>query len=111
MISLHIAAFAALALPLFTVATPTELKARQGSDDGSVECCGELMDPTSPQGVALLEHLDIDLGDVSGSIGLDCHPISVIGGLVNACSLGFVDCVGNINVGGLISIGCIPIML
>ena len=80
----------------------------------------------------LLGLLGIVLGDITGLIGLDCSPINVVGiGSGNACSANAVCCTNNNVVrlpepsqpfsssfrvlialqGGLISIGCVPIIL
>ncbi|KAI0371976.1 hypothetical protein BV20DRAFT_941118, partial [Pilatotrama ljubarskyi] len=59
----------------------------------------------------LLGLLGIVLGDITGLIGLGCSPISVVGvGSGNACSANAVCCENN-SVGGLLSIGCLPIEL
>ncbi|OSD08042.1 fungal hydrophobin [Trametes coccinea BRFM310] len=60
---------------------------------------------------AILGLLGIVLGDITGLVGLGCSPISVVGvGSGNACSANAVCCENN-NVGGLLSIGCLPIEL
>ncbi|KAI0653889.1 fungal hydrophobin [Cubamyces menziesii] len=112
MFSPRIASFTALVLPLFAKATPTVLEARQGSGDGGVVCCDVLLDPTSSSDtVALFQLLGINLGNIAGSIGLGCKPFTVIGvGSGNACLSTPVDCLDN-NVGGVISIGCVPITM
>lgn len=84
---------------------------------------------TSSEGNFLLELLGVVLGDITGLIGLNCSPISVIGvGTGNACSASPVCCENNnvvrvlvlsyiamneliLSQGGLISIGCVPITL
>ncbi|RPD65517.1 fungal hydrophobin [Lentinus tigrinus ALCF2SS1-7] len=74
---------------------------------GPVQCCDSASDPATS---LLLGLLGIVLqGD--GEVGLDCSPITVIGaGTGNACSAHAVCCQNN-NVGGLISIGCVPVIL
>ncbi|KAM5537112.1 hypothetical protein V8D89_009258 [Ganoderma adspersum] len=104
-------AFTALALPLLAVATPVELVARQSCSTGSVQCCNSTVAANSASGNLLLGLLGIVLGDITGLIGLNCSPLTVIGvGTGNACSAQAVCCTNN-NVGGLISIGCVPVTL
>ncbi|PIL27536.1 hypothetical protein GSI_10687 [Ganoderma sinense ZZ0214-1] len=104
-------AFTTLALPLLAVATPVELAARQSCSTGSQQCCNSTVAANSASANLILGLLGIVLGDLTGLIGLDCSPISVIGvGTGNACSAQAVCCTNN-NVGGLISVGCVPITL
>nr|VWO94198.1 Hydrophobin-like protein MPG1 [Ganoderma boninense] len=104
-------AFTTLALPLLAVATPVELVARQSCSTGAVQCCNSTVEANSASGNLLLGLLGIVLGDITGLIGLNCSPLTVIGvGSGNACSAQAVCCTNN-NVGGLISIGCVPITL
>ncbi|KAJ8454312.1 hypothetical protein ONZ51_g13098 [Trametes cubensis] len=93
MFARRLVAFAALAFPLLAVATPVELEARQSCSTG-------------PLSAATASWMDI-----TGLIGLGCSPITVVGvGSGNACSSNAVCCTNN-NVGGLLSIGCVPIDL
>lgn len=56
------------------------------------------MQADSADGKALLGLLDINVGDITGSLGLDCSPISVVGvgsgsecsGTTVSCSNGFI---------------------
>ncbi|KAI0330322.1 fungal hydrophobin [Cubamyces sp. BRFM 1775] len=78
---------------------------------GPVQCCNSVESSNSAAASLLLGLLGIVLGDITGLIGLDCSPINVVGvGSGNACSSNVVCCTNN-NVGGLISIGCLPISL
>ncbi|KAI0635193.1 fungal hydrophobin [Trametes polyzona] len=106
------AAYATLALPLLAVATPVhELAVRQTCSTGAIQCCNSVTETNSASGNLLLGLLGIVLGDITGLLGLNCSPINVIGiGSGNACSANTVCCSNN-NVGGLISIGCLPITL
>ncbi|KAI0657137.1 fungal hydrophobin-domain-containing protein [Cubamyces menziesii] len=98
----RIAAFA-LALPL--------LAAAQNCNTGPVQCCNSVENSDSAAGSAILSLLGLNLQDIVGQIGLQCNPISVIGGGVGAhCSAQPVCCQNN-NVGGLISVGCVPVQL
>ncbi|KAI1793704.1 fungal hydrophobin [Ganoderma leucocontextum] len=99
-----VAVAALFALP--ALAAPT------GScNTGSVQCCNSVEDSSSAAASGILGLLGINLQDVTGMVGLQCSPLSVIGlGGGSACSQQPVCCQNN-NVGGLISIGCVPIQL
>ncbi|KAI0713755.1 hydrophobin, partial [Earliella scabrosa] len=78
---------------------------------GPVQCCNSVESAHSAAGSTLLALLGVVVQDVTANIGFGCSPISVIGvGSGNACAAQPVCCENN-NVGGLISIGCVPIML
>ncbi|KAI0713767.1 fungal hydrophobin-domain-containing protein [Earliella scabrosa] len=78
---------------------------------GPVQCCNKLESANSDAGSAILSLLGIAVQDVTAKIGLECSPLSVVGvGSGSGCSTRPVCCENN-NVGGLISIGCVPIML
>ncbi|KAI0360649.1 fungal hydrophobin [Trametes cingulata] len=78
---------------------------------GPIQCCNSVASASDPVGSLLLGLLGIVVEGVDVLLGLDCSPISVIGvGTGNACSANTVCCENN-NVGGLISIGCVPIIL
>ncbi|KAI1798185.1 fungal hydrophobin [Ganoderma leucocontextum] len=85
-----------------------------GSDScstGPVQCCNSVGTTNDAGFGAILGLLGIVLEGVDGLLGLGCSPITVVGvGSGNACSSNVVCCQNN-NVGGLISIGCIPIIL
>ncbi|KAI0766806.1 fungal hydrophobin [Irpex lacteus] len=101
-----------LALPLLAVATPMSLEARQSAgtcDTGTLECCGMTISSTSDPANILAELLGIVLGPIEALLGLGCTPISVVGvGSGSECSATPVCCNNNA-VGGLISIGCVPV--
>ncbi|KAI0360653.1 hydrophobin [Trametes cingulata] len=97
------------ALPILAAATP--LVTRDNCSTGPVQCCQNTVNANSAQGALLLGLLGLVLGDVTGLIGLQCSPISVVGvASGNACSANAVCCTNN-DVGGLASIGCIPVSL
>ncbi|PIL27535.1 hypothetical protein GSI_10686 [Ganoderma sinense ZZ0214-1] len=78
---------------------------------GPVQCCNSVGTANDAGFGAILGLLGIVLQGVEGLLGLGCSPITVVGvGSGNACSSNVVCCQNN-NVGGLISIGCIPIIL
>ncbi|KAM5537113.1 hypothetical protein V8D89_009259 [Ganoderma adspersum] len=104
------AAFSLLALPLFAAATPTVLR-RDSCNTGDIQCCNSVQDSNSTAITTLLGLLGVSASDVTGQVGLECSPLTVIGaGVGSSCSQAPVCCQNN-NVGGLISIGCVPVTL
>ncbi|KAI0713741.1 fungal hydrophobin-domain-containing protein [Earliella scabrosa] len=100
----RVAALSTLAFAAFAVADAH-------CNTGPVQCCNSLESANSAAGAAILSKLGVAVQDVTAKIGLGCSPISAIGvGSGNACASQPVCCQNN-NVGGLISIGCAPIML
>ncbi|RDX57003.1 fungal hydrophobin [Lentinus brumalis] len=76
---------------------------------GPIQCCDKVVKADNPIAALLLGLLGIVLGpDVE--VGLTCSPLSVIGIGGGSCSANAVCCENNSH-GGLISIGCIPIIL
>ncbi|OBZ78118.1 Fruiting body protein SC3 [Grifola frondosa] len=95
-----------------TVTAPASTVTSAGQCNvNDIQCCNSVQSASSGL-VSLLEGLlGIVLGPIEGLIGLGCSPISVIGvGSGSACDASPVCCTNN-NVGGLISIGCVPITL
>ncbi|EMD36632.1 hypothetical protein CERSUDRAFT_115663 [Gelatoporia subvermispora B] len=107
-----VATLSALAMPLLAVATPVELAARQTCSTGSAQCCESVQSAESGGLVAtLLGLLGVVVGDITGQVGLTCSPITVVGvGSSGSCNSNVVCCSDNA-LGGLISIGCLPISL
>ncbi|KAI0644921.1 hydrophobin 2 [Trametes meyenii] len=102
-------AVAVAAMPLLAVATP--LEARQTCSTGAIQCCQHTATANDASVAAILGLLGVVVQDVTALVGLDCSPINVVGvGSGNACSANAVCCENN-NVGGLISIGCLPVTL
>ncbi|KAI0674335.1 fungal hydrophobin-domain-containing protein [Trametes maxima] len=78
---------------------------------GPVQCCNSVTSSSDASVSGLLGLLGVVLGGVESLVGLGCSPISVVGvGSGNACSSNVVCCQNNA-VGGLISVGCLPISL
>ncbi|CAL1694198.1 unnamed protein product [Somion occarium] len=109
-----VALFLFFALPLLAVATPANVVARDQCNTGPIQCCQQTLDSQSGQGKSLLGLitglLGIVVGDITALIGLNCSPITVIGVGGGSCNASPVCCSNNA-VGGLISIGCVPITL
>ncbi|EIW58088.1 fungal hydrophobin, partial [Trametes versicolor FP-101664 SS1] len=77
---------------------------------GPIQCCESTESAASPDGVALLDSLGVVVQGVNVLLGLGCSPISVIGAGGGACSANAVCCENN-SFGGLVSIGCVPVIL
>ncbi|KAI0360652.1 fungal hydrophobin [Trametes cingulata] len=100
-----------LSLSILAAALPGGAPSAPSCSTGSIQCCNSVTQSNSASADLLLGLLGIVLGDITGLIGLGCSPISVVGvGSGNACSANAVCCTNN-NVGGLLSVGCIPIEL
>ncbi|KAI0087235.1 fungal hydrophobin-domain-containing protein [Irpex rosettiformis] len=96
-----------------TVTAPgTTTTASAGNcNTGPIQCCQSTESSSSAAGNLLLGLLGIVLDGVDVLLGINCSPISVIGvGTGSTCNASPVCCQNNA-VGGLISIGCIPITL
>ncbi|KAJ8487015.1 hypothetical protein ONZ51_g4462 [Trametes cubensis] len=65
---------------------------------------------TDPVTSTLLGLLGVVVEGIDAIIGVQCSPISVVGIGNNQCSSNAVCCQNN-NVGGLLSIGCLPVIL
>ncbi|KAM5542043.1 hypothetical protein V8D89_004353 [Ganoderma adspersum] len=103
----RLAAVSALAFAVLAAAADS-------CNTGSMQCCNHVEDSNSVSGSTLLSALaglGVNVQDITGQIGLQCSPLSVVGvGAGNGCSASPVCCQNN-NVGGLVSIGCVPISL
>ncbi|KAI0360658.1 fungal hydrophobin [Trametes cingulata] len=103
----RVAAFAVLALPVFAAATPVR---RGDCNTGSMQCCNSVHETHENAVSVLLSLLGLDAGNLTGKVGLQCSGISGVGAGQDSCQASPVCCENN-NVGGLISIGCVPIIL
>ncbi|KAI0635195.1 fungal hydrophobin-domain-containing protein [Trametes polyzona] len=111
-------ALLAVALPGGSPAHPTTTitatpPASTGSlcSTGSLQCCQSIGGADDPVIGVILGLLGVVVDTVGGLLGLQCSPIKIIGlGHDSACESNVVCCENN-NVGGLISIGCIAIIL
>ncbi|KAJ3863229.1 hydrophobin 2 [Lentinula novae-zelandiae] len=104
-------AFVSAALAALAVATPAPRDEPASScSTGPIQCC-DTVESASSSGVAgLLSILGIVLQDLDVLVGLTCSPITVIGASGSSCSAQAVCCEDN-SLGGLISIGCVPVTL
>ncbi|KAI0691971.1 hypothetical protein C8T65DRAFT_665063 [Cerioporus squamosus] len=100
-----------LALPLFALpllAVATAVQRRGGAPSGSASCCTTTGTTSDPDIKTALGLAGIDVGDISGLVGLGCSPITVVG--PGACNDGTtVTCTDNSH--SPIDIGCVPVTL
>ncbi|KAI6015229.1 fungal hydrophobin-domain-containing protein [Pisolithus orientalis] len=107
---LRVSAF--LAVVIAAAAAAPNILVRQGGscNTGSLSCCDSLQPVDNPSVISLLGSLGI-LQDLTGSIGLDCIPITAIGvGTGANCQQQPVCCNGS-TAGGVVGLGCIPVSL
>ncbi|KAF9257582.1 fungal hydrophobin [Marasmius fiardii PR-910] len=81
-----------------------------GGGDNGDRCCEQVQQANSAAAAGVLATLGIVLQDLNVLVGLNCSPITVVGGGNGACSQTTVNCVDNSH-GNLISIGCVPITI
>ncbi|CDO71061.1 hypothetical protein BN946_scf184844.g65 [Trametes cinnabarina] len=92
-------------------ATPLPQASSGSCNTGPIHCCQDVRPASDASVSTLLGLLGVVVGDLTASIGIQCSPLSVIGvGSGSACSSTPVCCENN-SVGGLINIGCVPIIL
>ncbi|KAI9063617.1 hydrophobin-251 [Trametes sanguinea] len=103
----RVSALAVLALPLLAAATPVR---RGNCNTGSMQCCNSVHDTKENAVSTLLGLLGLDANSLTGQVGLQCSGISAVGAGQSNCQATPVCCENN-NVGGLVSIGCVPIVL
>ncbi|KAF8905913.1 hydrophobin, partial [Mucidula mucida] len=77
---------------------------------GDLQCCNALERADSSVVGVLLGLLGVVIQGVEALVGITCSPINILGIGQNECQSHPVCCQNN-NVGGLISIGCIPITI
>ncbi|TFK93318.1 fungal hydrophobin, partial [Polyporus arcularius HHB13444] len=80
---------------------------------GDLKCCNSMKNASDPSVASMAGLLGILLGPITGQVGLDCSPISVISiASGNACKAQAVCCTDNSYASGsLISLGCLPVQL
>ncbi|KAF9259442.1 fungal hydrophobin [Marasmius fiardii PR-910] len=96
-----------------TLAAATALPRGGGGDGSGPQCCKQVqtVDQANASGIGgLLTLIGVAVGDITALVGLNCSPITVIGGGNGACNTNTVNCQGSA-FGGLINIGCVPIQI
>ncbi|KDR81005.1 hypothetical protein GALMADRAFT_136068 [Galerina marginata CBS 339.88] len=99
-----------LALPVLVAANaiPRTDGPSNQCNTGSIQCCNSVQSSSSSVVTLLAGLLGVVLGSVTGQVGVNCSPITVIGGAGNSCSAQPVCCTGN-SFSGLLVLGCSPI--
>ncbi|KAF9473858.1 hydrophobin [Pholiota conissans] len=76
---------------------------------GEVQCCNSLTESSAPGVSALLSLVGVDVGSITGQVGVKCSPITVIGtGSGSSCTAQPVCCENN-SFNGVVALGCSPI--
>ncbi|KAI0717357.1 hydrophobin [Cerioporus squamosus] len=89
---------------------PTSTPASECSTS-NLQCCNQMQNANDPAMTTLLSVLGIVVQGVDVLVGLTCNPISIINvGGSNQCNAQALCCQDN-DVGGLLSIGCVPVTL
>ncbi|KAF4621440.1 hypothetical protein D9613_000152 [Agrocybe pediades] len=105
----------ASALAFATLAAATVTPARRNEpasqcSTGGLQCCNSAQSASTASVASLLGLLGIAVGSVTGLVGLNCSPLSVIGVGGNSCSAQPVCCTNN-SFNGLVALGCTPVDL
>ncbi|KAL1944001.1 hypothetical protein VTO73DRAFT_3819 [Trametes versicolor] len=109
--SSRLTAFVLGALPLLAAATPLDTRAAGKCSTGPLQCCNSVQKANDPATAAILALLGVVVQAVDVHVGLDCSPISVVGVATgNSCNAQAVCCKNN-DVGGAVSLGCVPVTL
>ncbi|KAF5309264.1 hypothetical protein D9619_012754 [Psilocybe cf. subviscida] len=102
---------------LATISAATLAAATGGSgspsnqcNTGTLQCCQSVGAANSTPIAALLGLLGIDVGSVTGLVGVTCSAITVIGTSGTSCSAQPVCCSNN-SFNGVVALGCTPINL
>ncbi|KAF4562644.1 hypothetical protein EYR40_009872 [Pleurotus pulmonarius] len=100
--SIFVAAIAAVA-----AASPLAARTDSKCNTGPVQCCNSMKSKDSSEGKLVASLLHLDIGGVTGELGLQCSPVaSLLGG--SKCS-GQTVCCDNTKFNGLVNVGCTPI--
>ncbi|KAF8810455.1 hydrophobin [Phlegmacium glaucopus] len=99
-----------LALPLIATATvlPRTGPSSNQCNSGSLQCCNSTSTASDPVTSLLLGLLGINVGSVTGIVGLTCSPLTIIGASGTGCSNQAVCCTNN-TFNGVVALGCTPI--
>ncbi|KAI0663730.1 fungal hydrophobin-domain-containing protein [Cubamyces menziesii] len=90
-------------------ATPSGSPGSGNCNTGPIQCCNQVSKANDNVISTILGLLDLVI-DPEALVGVQCSPLSVVGVGGSSCSSTPVCCENN-SQGGLISIGCIPIIL
>ncbi|KAG7087828.1 hypothetical protein E1B28_013767 [Marasmius oreades] len=104
---------------LSTLAAATAVERRGGGQDNTqcsgLRCCQQVGSATDPSIITQATSLGV-LSVLAGllasvEVGLNCSPITVIGGDNGACSGGTTVICNDNSHGNLISVGCVPVTI
>ncbi|KAF9057911.1 fungal hydrophobin-domain-containing protein [Panaeolus papilionaceus] len=104
-----LATLAAVSAASLAVASPTGGSSPSNQcNTGELQCCNNVQAANSSSIAGLLGLLGIVVGDITGLVGVNCSPLSVIGIGGNSCTAQPVCCTNN-SFNGLVALGCTPI--
>ncbi|KAI6127839.1 hydrophobin-3 precursor [Pisolithus croceorrhizus] len=99
--------FAVASLAALALAGPLNVRDNQ-CNTGAIQCCQQVQQASTVQSALQEIGLGSLLAGVTGQIGAQCSPITVIGTGGTQCNAQTVCCTGT-QFNGLINIGCMPI--
>ncbi|KAI6012100.1 hypothetical protein PISMIDRAFT_677031 [Pisolithus microcarpus 441] len=99
--------FAVASLAALALAGP--LSVRDQCNTGTIQCCQQVQQASYYQSAFQEIGLGELLAGVTGQIGTQCSPISVVGASNGAQCNAQTVCCTNTQFNGLINIGCMPI--
>ncbi|KAK1222959.1 hypothetical protein PQX77_014159 [Marasmius sp. AFHP31] len=82
----------------------------EGSCSNTLQCCESTTTASDPAAAGVLAAIGVIVDDLNVLVGLNCSPITVVGGGNGACSKTTVICKDNSH-GNLISVGCVPVTI
>ncbi|KAF8641391.1 hypothetical protein AX16_010010 [Volvariella volvacea WC 439] len=103
-----VALFVTAAMAAFAAANPVPTNAGGQCNTGKIQCCNRVESVNSFRDSALHQLLGINLEGVTGLVGSQCSPLSVLGLGGNKCQAAPMCCTNN-NFNGLVVLGCNPI--
>ncbi|KAI0350792.1 fungal hydrophobin [Trametes cingulata] len=102
--------FTLSALTILAAATPAPAPDASCST-APIQCCDSVELASSATAANLLKSIGVVIQDLNIPIGITCSPITGVGvGSGSSCSANTVCCEDNSH-GGLLSIGCVPVVL
>ncbi|KAF8625344.1 hypothetical protein AX17_006886 [Amanita inopinata Kibby_2008] len=108
-----LAVFATIAFAAFAAATPIPGGGdmTNSCNTGPVQCCNSMHESNSAEATNLLALVGASVQGVTGSVGAQCSPLTVIGVSGGSNCNSQPVCCKNNNFNGLVAIGCSPINL
>ncbi|PPR01333.1 hypothetical protein CVT24_006335 [Panaeolus cyanescens] len=106
-----LALFTAATMAVFVAAAPAPGGINNSCNTGPVQCCNQLFEAEDESYKGILSLLGVVLGPVTGQVGLNCSPLTLIGlGSGASCTSQPVCCSDN-QFNGLVNVGCSPVAL